>query len=89
VTILDLVWPMFVLAGIEQVRIVPATRLHYSTRIRGFSLAMSIVWGVLAAVARAAVGACRSYCSSSATGCWLSATRPTLWPGESPKFEWQ
>src|SRR5262245_51064254 len=57
VTTLDLIWPVFVLAGIEHVRIVPGatafTPLIFDSYPWSHSLAMSVVWGfALVAVAR-------------------------------------
>lgn len=97
-TALDLVWPIFVLAGIEQVRIVPGatafTPLVFDSYPWTHSLVMSVVWGlVLAAVARAA----KVPASASLTlvllvvSHWVldfvsHAPDMPLWPGDSPKF---
>lgn len=97
-TALDLVWPIFVLAGVEQVRIVPGatafTPLVFDSYPWTHSLAMSIVWGVvLAVVARAA----KVPASASLTlvllvvSHWVldvisHAPDMPLWPGDSPKF---
>jgi membrane-bound metal-dependent hydrolase YbcI (DUF457 family) len=98
VTVLDLVWPIFVLAGIEQVRIVPGatafTPLVFDSYPWTHSLVMSIVWGVvLAAAARAA----KVPASASlplvllVVSHWVldfvsHAPDMPLWPGDSPKF---
>jgi len=98
VTGLDLVWPVLVIAGIEQVRIVPGatafTPLVFDWYPWSHSLVMSIVWGlVLAGVARAfgvertalplLVGLVVSH--------WVldfAAHAPDmpLWPGRSPRL---
>lgn len=59
VTALDLLWPVFLLAGREQVRIVPGamafTPLVFESYPWSHSLAMAIVWGLLlAGLARSA-----------------------------------
>ena len=51
--LLDVLWPVFCLVGIEQYRILPAggpfTRLEFIRYPWSHSLAMSIVWGLLLA----------------------------------------
>src|SRR6185503_3871365 len=51
VTALDLIWPLFVLAGIEHVRIVPGatafTPLVFDSYPWSHSLVMAIGWGML------------------------------------------
>ena len=94
---LDLVWPIFLLAGIEQVRIVPGatavTPLVFDSYPWSHSLVMAILWGVLLA------GAARLARVPLSTGLvvalvashWLldfashSPDMP-LWPGQSPRF---
>jgi hypothetical protein len=52
--LLDILWPIFLMTGIEQVRIVPGatafTPLDFSWYPWSHSLAMSMVWGFLAAM---------------------------------------
>src|SRR5262245_831551 len=54
VTALDLVWPVFVIAGIEHVRIVPGatafTPLVFDSYPWSHSLVMAVVWGVALAI---------------------------------------
>jgi len=57
VTALDLIWPVFVITGIEHVRIVPGatafTPLIFDSYPWSHSLVMAVVWGiVLAAIGR-------------------------------------
>ncbi|MBM3818084.1 MAG: hypothetical protein FJW14_03560 [Acidimicrobiia bacterium] len=95
VTMLDLVWPVFVLAGIEYVRIVPGatafTPLVFDSYPWSHSLFMSIVWGfVLAAVARACrVPAPAWLLVALVVSHWVldaasHAPDMPLWPGPSP-----
>jgi hypothetical protein len=56
-TTLDLLWPIFLLAGVEHVRIVPGatafTPLVFDSYPWSHSLLMAVVWGaILAAIAR-------------------------------------
>jgi membrane-bound metal-dependent hydrolase YbcI (DUF457 family) len=67
VTALDLLWPLFLLAGLEQVRIVPGatafTPLVFDSYPWSHSLVMAVVWGLaLAALAR-----------------WRGVSRNALW----------
>lgn len=98
VTALDLVWPIFVLAGIEQVSILPGatafTPLVFDSYPWSHSLVMAVVWG-LVLVAGAKVANVRR------NAWWLlvllvvshwvldvitHAPDMPLWPGDSPKF---
>jgi hypothetical protein len=97
VTALDLVWPVFVIAGLEHVRIVPGatafTPLVFDSYPWSHSLAMAFVWGVVLAVLarwRTAVPI-----SGLLVGLVVShwvldfashAPDMPLWPGPSPKF---
>ena len=97
-TMLDLLWPIFLLAGIEHVRIQPGatawTPLVFESYPWSHSLLMSVVWGVLLAGLARWRGV-----ESRAT--WLIALLVVshwvldfvthapdmpLWPGNSPKF---
>lgn len=98
VTALDLVWPVFVLAGIEHVRIVPGatafTPLVFDSYPWSHSLVMAVVWGLaLAGIAR------RRRVPSSAwtvlvalvVSHWVldfvtHAPDMPLWPGSSPRL---
>jgi hypothetical protein len=97
VTALDLVWPFFVLAGIEQVRIVPGatavTPLVFDSYPWSHSLVMSFVWGVvLVAIARAArVKVSPVLLVALVMSHWVldfvsHAPDMPLWPGDSPRF---
>jgi hypothetical protein len=98
VTALDLVWPVFLLMGIEHVRIVPDatafTPLAFDSYPWSHSLVMSVGWGVvLAAIARR-----RTAVPVSGLLVWLVVTHwlldvashapdMPLWPADSsPKF---
>jgi hypothetical protein len=97
VTALDLVWPVFVIAGLEHVRIVPGatafTPLVFDSCPWSHSLAMAFVWGVVLAVLarwRTAVPI-----SGLLVGLVVShwvldfashAPDMPLWPGPSPRF---
>jgi hypothetical protein len=94
---LDLVWPIFVLAGIEQVRIVPGatafTPLVFESYPWSHSLAMAIVWGlVLAACARwRRIAASPALLVLLVVSHWVldgisHAPDLPLWPGPSPRF---
>jgi hypothetical protein len=98
VTALDLVWPIFVLAGIERVRIVPGatafTPLVFAYYPWSHSLVMAFVWGgVLAGLARA-LGVPRSYTLllvGLVVSHWVldfvsHAPDMPLWPGPSPRL---
>ncbi len=95
---LDLVWPLFVLAGIERVQIAPGatafTPLIFEYYPWSHSLVMSVVWGlVLAGLAR-----WRQVPSSAfwllvalVVSHWVldfasHAPDMPLWPGPSPRF---
>ncbi len=98
VTALDLVWPIFVIAGVEHVRIVPGatafTPLIFDSYPWSHSLAMAIVWGLVL------VGLARRFGVPSSA--WLlliglvvshwvldvasHAPDMSLWPGPSPRF---
>jgi membrane-bound metal-dependent hydrolase YbcI (DUF457 family) len=98
VSALDLIWPIFVLAGIERVRIEPGatafTPLAFESYPWSHSLVMSVVWGlVLVAIARAAkVPASVSLLLVlMVVSHWVldvvtHAPDMPLWPGNSPKF---
>ncbi len=98
VTALDLLWPLFVLAGIEHVRIVPGatafTPLIFDSYPWSHSLLMATGWGLLlAALAR--------WRGVESRGVWLivvlvvshwvldfvsHAPDMPLWPGNSPRY---
>ena len=97
VTGLDLVWPIFVLAGIERVSIVPGatafTPLVFDSYPWSHSLAMACVWGVvLAAIASwRGVAAATGLLVAMVVSHWVldfasHAPDMPLWPGPSPKF---
>jgi hypothetical protein len=94
---LDLVWPVFVLAGIEHVRIVPGatafTPLIFDSYPWSHSLVMSFVWGiVLAALARSRTAApVALLLVALVVSHWVldfasHAPDMPLWPGPSPKL---
>jgi membrane-bound metal-dependent hydrolase YbcI (DUF457 family) len=95
---LDLLWPVFVLLGVEHVRIVPGatafTPLVFDHYPWTHSLAMAAVWG-------AAVAALARWRRVPATAAWLLAALVVshwildfvshaadmpLWPGNSPRL---
>ena len=98
VTALDLVWPIFVIAGIEKVSIVPGamafTPLVFESYPWSHSLAMSFFWALLL------VGIARithvphsafTIIAAAVLSHWLldfisHAPDMPLWPGDSPKF---
>jgi hypothetical protein len=98
VTTLDLVWPIFILTGIEQVRIVHGatafTPLIFDSYPWSHSLVMSVVWGLVlaglarwASVPRSAVPLLVALVVSH----WVldfvtHAPDLPLWPGPSPHF---
>jgi len=97
VTALDLVWPIFVLAGIEHVSIVPGatafTPLVFDSYPWSHSLLMASVWGlVLAGLARwRGVVAATGLLVAMVVSHWVldfvsHAPDMPLWPGSSPKF---
>jgi membrane-bound metal-dependent hydrolase YbcI (DUF457 family) len=97
VTALDLVWPVFVLAGIEHVRIVPGatafTPLVFDHYPWSHSLVMAFAWGfVLAAVARRRrVAASSTLLVALVVSHWVldfvtHAPDMPLWPGPSPRL---
>jgi hypothetical protein len=97
VTALDLVWPVFVLAGIEHVRVVPGatafTPLVFDSYPWSHSLVMSVIWGLaLVAVARwRHVAAPAWLLVALVVSHWVldfasHAPDMPLWPGPSPRF---
>src|SRR5688572_17018100 len=97
VTALDLLWPVFVLAGIEHVRIVPGatafTPLVFDSYPWSHSLVMAVAWGIVFA----ALGRSRRLPASAAllvglvVSHWVldfatHAPDMPLWPGPSPRF---
>jgi len=97
VTALDLVWPVFVLGGVEHVRIVPGatafTPLVFDSYPWSHSLVMACVWGlVLAALGRwRGVVAATGLFIALVVSHWVldfasHAPDMPLWPGPSPKF---
>jgi hypothetical protein len=98
VTALDLIWPVFVLAGLEHVRIVPGatafTPLVFDAYPWSHSLVMAVVWGVVLAL----LGRWRTAVPVSGllvalvVSHWVldfasHAPDMPLWPGaSSPKF---
>jgi hypothetical protein len=97
VTALDLIWPVFLLAGIEHVRIVPGatafTPLVFDSYPWSHSLVMSVVWGiVLAGLARwRGIMAATGLLIALVVSHWVldfasHAPDMPLWPGPSPKF---
>jgi hypothetical protein len=94
---LDLVWPLFVLAGIEHVRIVPGatafTPLVFVSYPWSHSLVMAGVWGVVLAMlahgrTRVPAGALLFALVVSHWVLDFASHAPDmpLWPGPSPKF---
>lgn len=97
VTALDLVWPVFVLIGIEHVRIVPGatafTPLVFDSYPWSHSLVMAFVWGgVLAVLARSRTAIpVGGFLVLLVVSHWVldfasHAPDMPLWPGSSPKF---
>ena len=95
VTALDLIWPIFVLAGLEHVRIVQGatafTPLVFDSYPWSHSLVMALVWGLaLAAVARwRDVKASARLLVTLVISHWVldfasHAPDMPLWPGPSP-----
>ena len=97
VTALDLIWPVFVLAGIEHVRVVQGatafTPLIFDSYPWSHSLVMAVVWGLaLVAVARSRrVIAPAWLLVVLVVSHWVldvasHAPDLPLWPGSSPRF---
>jgi hypothetical protein len=97
VTALDLIWPVFVLAGIEHVRIVQGatafTPLVFDSYPWSHSLVMSVIWGLaLAVVARwRHVRASIWLLVALVVSHWVldfasHAPDMPLWPGPSPRL---
>jgi len=94
---LDLVWPIFLLTGIERVRIVPGatafTPLVFDSYPWSHSLVMALLWGLLlSGVARIArVHLSTALVVALVASHWLldfisHAPDMPLWPGTSPRF---
>jgi hypothetical protein len=96
---LDLVWPLFVLAGLEQVSITPGatafTPLTFVSYPWSHSLVMALVWGA----AFAALARWRGVTGTGASGLLVAlvashwvldmishAPDMPLWPGSSPRY---
>lgn len=98
VTALDLLWPLFLLAGLEHVRIVPGampfTPLVFDSYPWSHSLVMAFIWGgALAWLARryAAARAPGPLMVGLVVSHWVldfvtHAPDMPLWPGPSPRF---
>jgi len=98
VILLDLVWPIFVLAGVERVSIIPGatefTPLLFVSYPWSHSLAMSIVWGVLLAILARSTGHTDRtswLIAALVVSHWVldvvtHAPDMPLWRGESPKL---
>jgi hypothetical protein len=100
--VLDLLWPVFVLAGVERVEVAPGdtafTPLRFDSYPWSHSLAMSLLWGALFAVAVAVVRGRSGQATSAREGALVAALvvshwvldfashRPDmpLWPGGGP-----
>ncbi len=94
--VLDLLWPVFVLAGIEHVEVAPGdtafTPLHFVSYPWSHSLVMAMVWGALfGAVVRARGATLRAAGIAAAlvVSHWVldfASHRPDmpLWPGGGP-----
>jgi hypothetical protein len=98
VTAADLLWPIFLLMGVERVRIepgaTPVTPLVFEAYPWSHSLLMLIAWGLLLAAIARAFGA------SARAGWWIAGLTVShwvldvithvpdmpLWPGASPRF---
>jgi len=94
---LDLAWPIFLLTGIERVRIVPGatavTPLVFDSYPWSHSLVMAILWGLLlsGAVRLARVHLSTALVVALVASHWLldfasHAPDMPLWPGQSPRF---
>jgi membrane-bound metal-dependent hydrolase YbcI (DUF457 family) len=95
---LDLLWPLFLLAGIERVRIVPGAMpfnpLVFDAYPWSHSLVMAIVWGVVLALLarwRGARARAAAVVGATVVSHWLldvvtHAPDMPLWPGASPKL---
>ena len=98
VIMLDLIWPLFVLSGIEQVNILSGatafTPLEFVYYPWSHSLSMAIVWGVLLAIIARLNGKSdrRSWLLAAlVVSHWVldfvtHAPDMPLWRGDSPKF---
>jgi hypothetical protein len=97
VTALDLVWPLFVIAGIERVRIAPGATAFTPAIFEHYpwshSLVMSVVWGfVLVGLARSRrVPVSASVLVALVVSHWVldfvsHAPDMPLWPGPSPRL---
>jgi hypothetical protein len=95
-TTLDLVWPIFLLAGLESVRIVPGVTafgpLVFDSYPWSHSLLMSVVWGILLAAFarwRTVAPANAILIAALVVSHWVldfitHTTDLPLWPGASP-----
>jgi hypothetical protein len=94
---LDLVWPILLLAGVEQVRIVPGatavTPLVFDSYPWSHSLVMAVLWGLLLAGAArlARVPLSTALTVGLVASHWLldfasHAPDLPLWPGRSPRL---
>jgi hypothetical protein len=97
VTALDLLWPIFLLAGLEHLRIVPGATAFNSLVFESYpwshSLVMSAVWGfALAGLARwRRIPASAPLLMALVVSHWLldfvsHVPDLPLWPGSSPRF---
>ena len=98
VTALDLVWPVFVLTGVETVRIAPGatafTPLAFDSYPWSHSLVMAFVWGmVLVGIAKAVRVPSTAWALlvSLVVSHWVldfvtHAPDMPLWPGKSPRY---
>ena len=98
VTMLDLVWPVLVIAGVEHVRIQPGatafTPLIFDSYPWSHSLVMSVVWGVVLVViarARHVPSSASALLVALVVSHWVldfvtHAPDMPLWPGNSPRF---
>ena len=98
VTALDLLWPVFLLAGIEQVRISPGatafTPLIFEWYPWSHSLVMAVAWGGFLAVLarwRGLPGRVGSWLAGLVVSHWVldfltHAPDLPLWPGDSPRL---